>query len=69
MQTSEKGERAVEKQKKKIKKGEGVGERGEFGRACKHLFKYFNPPTAPPTSRKKTVYCVKMRYKMLKCAV
>ena len=33
----------------------------EKRRACKHLFKYLDPPTIPPTSRK-TVYCVKMRY-------
>ena len=33
----------------------------EKRRAYKHLFKYLDPPTTPPTSRK-TVYCVKMRY-------
>ena len=33
----------------------------EKGRACKRLFKYLNQPTTPPTSRKETVYRVKMR--------
>ena len=42
--------------RKKHESSENVSERKTAGRekgsACKHLLKYLNPPTTPPTSRK-----------------
>lgn len=38
------------KEKTRVRKAVGGGGGGEKGGACKHLFKYPSPPTAPPIS-------------------
>ena len=53
------GKAKKKKRKEKREGGVGVGLR-EAERACKHLFKYLNPPTTLLPPEKKNVYCVKM---------